>query len=253
MYRTLKAVMAEFSYFMEKYFNITSSIWTVVFIAIIWAMLFAFICKGLEIILNRKRKIRFFPIYICSTILIGLLVNGLMISPEMWNSKLQRVKSNIEYVTSFPANRKIFFDALSIPDNDTNKDNVFKIAKALNEEQWNNVKKCTGDGKWYFEKVEKAIKEILKVQKYHVSLPVSEQYGTSMVPMLLLMILSVVLYIKHKHLDATLTIFVSILSYFFSFGGSIFLVIMMYAGTMLWLLFRFYQKMWTKRHIARIE
>lgn len=243
MYRVLKSVMAEFSYFLEKYFDITSTLWTILFIAVACAMVVATICKAGEIAIKRhkKKRIRFLPIYLCSSIILSLLVNGLMISPEMWNSKLQRVMSNIEYVTSFPSNRDMFFDALSIPDNETNKSKVFKIAESINDEQWDAVKEHAEDGGWYFKKVEKAIKEILRLGYYHLALPVSKQYGFGVIPALSMIAFSMMLFFKHKKSDAVIAIACSVLCFLYTLGGSIFLAVMCYTGICMEILFNFYQ------------
>ena len=66
MFRLIKSQLAEFSYFLEKYFNITSIIWSILFVALIHAVILIVVVKIAEIIYERKKqkKKSFFSIYI---------------------------------------------------------------------------------------------------------------------------------------------------------------------------------------------
>ena len=78
--------------------------------------------------------------------------------------------SNFEYVMSFKTNRHAFLFALNLPDNAQNKKSLFKMALYLNNKQWNSVFDNAGEGAWYFEKVKKAIFEILHAGDCHLML-----------------------------------------------------------------------------------
>ena len=71
--------------------------------------------------------------------------------------------SNFHYVLSFKANRKLFLNALSLPDNTTNNSGLFQIAMYLNNNQWQKVYDNAGGSQWYFTKLKRSVDEILKV------------------------------------------------------------------------------------------
>ena len=91
-----------------------------------------------EFIKKNKKKTEtakvnlFFPVYIGIMLLITYFINYLVNTAYTWNSKLQRVMSNFEYVLSFKTNRHAFLFALNLPDNVQNKKSLFKIALYMN-------------------------------------------------------------------------------------------------------------------------
>ena len=55
MFRIMKSQLAEFSYFLEKYFGITSIVWSILFIAGACALIGIAISKTVEIIYKKKK------------------------------------------------------------------------------------------------------------------------------------------------------------------------------------------------------
>ena len=177
----MKAMLAEFSYFMEKYFGKTSILWSIVFMAVCCAVIFITITRVIEYIvekrgnsgrqkvvhwsndsvkaaelskesgaeskktgeLPKKKTLKFklyglYTVYSAFILLCSYSFNKLVLLTYTWDSKLQRVMSNFTYMLSFKSNRKLFFNALSLPDNVFNKNHVFNIALYLNDSQWDN-------------------------------------------------------------------------------------------------------------------
>lgn len=237
MSRIIKAMMAEFSYFLEKYFGVTSIIWTILFIAFCGAIIFTVVTKVCELIYkNKKRKDKsFFTLYIGLTMFISYICNNLILMPQTWDSKLQRVMSNFKYVLSFPSNGDIFFEALKIPSNASNENNLFHIAMHLNDSQWDKIFESAGGSSWYFEKIHKAITEILRIGDYHLSLSVVYQASIIVfIPMMMVLILSIYMFYKKHIWGGILTTLSSISCVIFSFGGAIFMASMLYIGMIVW-------------------
>ena len=224
MYKILKSMLAEFSYFIEKHFGISSILWSILFMAGCCAIVGVVLVKAAEIIVcckhekkvkksvvkngetvgeddvtdgivaasevdvnnnsysgdsgrcgKCKNSLSLFPVYIGFTVVCSYMMNRLIALSYTWDSKLQRVMSNFHYILSFKANRKLFLNALSLPDNTTNNNGLFQIAMYLNNKQWQKVYDNAGGSQWYFAKVKKAIDEILKVGDTHLTLGVIYQ------------------------------------------------------------------------------
>lgn len=154
MYKILKSMLAEFSYFIEKHFGITSILWSILFMAGCCAIVGVVIMKTAEIIScckstkkakkgvgkngitdgdeavsvasaantgdnecgKYKNGLSLFPVYVGFTVVCSYMMNRLIALSYTWDSKLQRVMSNFHYVLSFKANRKLFLNALSLPE-----------------------------------------------------------------------------------------------------------------------------------------
>lgn len=237
MLRVLKSMMAEFSYFLEKYFDITSILWSVLFISVCCAIVSIVVVKVIEILLARsgKPEKKCFPIYIGCTLFFSYIVNRLLLLPQTWDSKLQRVMSNFQYVLSFTTNRRAFLDSLMLPDNVTNQDNLFNIAMYLNDSQWKQVLEATGDGGWYFQKVQKALTEILRLGDNHLSLNVVYQNWMAYIPMIFIILLGIALIIKHQKISGMLVLISGVLCIVYTFGTSIFMCIMLYLGSAIYM------------------
>lgn len=276
MFRVMKAMLAEFSYFMEKYFGKTSILWSIVFMAVCCAVIFITITRVIEYIVEErgnsgrqkvvhwssesvkaaefssesgtepkktgelpKKKILKFKLYGLYTVYSALILlcsysfNKLVLLTYTWDSKLQRVMSNFTYMLSFKSNRKLFFSALSLPDNVFNKNHVFNIALYLNDSQWNNIIEKLDSEKWYFEKVQKAIYEILHIGDYHLSLGVLYQGILSYIPIALLVLLGVILFVKNYKIDACVVVIISGVCLLYNFGTCIFVCISMYLGLLI--------------------
>ena len=54
MFRVMKAMLAEFSYFMEKYFGKTSILWSIVFMAVCYAVIFITITRVIEYVVEER-------------------------------------------------------------------------------------------------------------------------------------------------------------------------------------------------------
>ena len=67
MFRIMKSQLAEFSYFLEKYFGITSIVWSILFIAGACALIGIAISKTVEIIYKKKETQRLQFSFIIST------------------------------------------------------------------------------------------------------------------------------------------------------------------------------------------
>lgn len=239
MYRVLKSDLAVFSYFLEKYFGITSIIWSIIFIAIGCALIFSVAAKLLEI----KVKKQLFMAYIGFSMICSVIVNHLVTMVYTWDSKLQRVMSNFCYVLSFASNRKGFFNALNLADNESNQNHLFQIAMYLNDTQWNTITQSVGESSWYFKKVERAITEILRLGNCHLSLGIIYQNIFAYIPMLLIFCLAIYYFRKRK--KTWIIIAASgCLCLIENLGATIFLCIMIYAGNIFFL--------WTKKTLQNI-
>ena len=107
MFRIIKSQLAEFSYFLEKYFGITSIVWSVLFIAGACAVIGIAISKTVESIYkkNKHKDCSFFSLYILITGITGFIMNVLISQAYTWDSKLQRVMQNYQYIMAFDSNR----------------------------------------------------------------------------------------------------------------------------------------------------
>lgn len=226
MFRLIKSQLAEFSYFLEKYFNITSIIWSILFVAFIHAVILIVVVKIAEIIYERKKqkKKSFFSIYIICISAIGFIMNVLISQAYTWDSKLQRVMQNYKYIMAFDSNRRAVFNALSLPDNTINNNSMFSIAMYLNDNQWNIIKNAIGDGSWYFAKVQKAIAGILKVGDCHLSLGVMYQGAAVFVPIIFIIAIGLIFLIRRKILPGVLIIISDGICVLGNFGAGIFML-----------------------------
>lgn len=231
--------MAEFSYALEKYFDVTSILPTLFVIAALYAMIFTVLLLCIENLYLKKHRsdkkaLWFRTIYPIVSLGVSAIVNILILSPQMWNSKIHRVMSNFQYVLSFSSNRQIFFDALGIPDTAVNQTNVFDIALKLNDTQWLDVSEAAGSAAWYFVKIEKAIRQILKVDDYHLSINVVDQGWYAYIPCILLIILGTIIFAHAHKLEGCTVLLAAAVSVILSLGGAIFLCTMIYFGYGTW-------------------
>ena len=275
MYKILKSMLAEFSYFIEKHFGITSILWSILFMAGCCAIVGVVIMKTAEIISccksTKKAKksgsksggkngitdsdeaanvvsadntgnnecgkckngLSMFPVYVGFTVVCSYMMNRLIALSYTWDSKLQRVMSNFHYVLSFKANRKLFLNALSLPDNTTNNNGLFQIAMYLNNNQWQKVYDNAGGSQWYFAKIKKAVDEILKVGDTHLTLGVVYQGAAMLIPIALIIVLGVILLLKGKKLHGILVLVCAGLCAFGNFGAVIFMATMLILGELL--------------------
>lgn len=282
MYKILKSMLAEFSYFIEKHFGITSILWSILFMAGCCAIVGVVLVKAAEIIAcckhekkvkksvvkngeavgeddvtdgtvtasevntdnnsdnsdsgrcgKCKNSLSLFPVYVGFTVVCSYMMNRLIALSYTWDSKLQRVMSNFHYILSFKANRKLFLNALSLPDNTTNNNGLFQIAMYLNNKQWQKVYDNAGGSQWYFAKVKKAIDEILKVGDAHLTLGVIYQGVAMMIPIALIIVLGVILLLKGKKLHGILVLVCTGLCAFGNFGAVIFMAAMLIFGELL--------------------
>ena len=233
MLRILKSLLAEFSYFLEKYFDVTSIAWSVIFIAFCFAVIIGSAVKGLFWIIKTKKtkkKIQevrvdlFFPIYTGIMLFITYFVNYLVNTAYTWDSKLQRVMSNFEYVLSFKTNRHAFLFALNLPDNAQNKKSLFKMALYLNDKQWHSVFNNAGEGAWYFEKVKKAIFEILHVGDCHLMLKPFQQGWLAYLPIAGMLIILLIFLLRRNWMNALASTAACIFGLFVNMGAGIFML-----------------------------
>ena len=87
MLRILKSLLAESSYFFEKYFGATSIAWSVIFVAFCSAVIIGSTVKGLFWVIGIKKNKKktetakvnlFFPVYIGIMLLITYFINYLV-------------------------------------------------------------------------------------------------------------------------------------------------------------------------------
>lgn len=271
MYKILKSMLAEFSYFIENHFGITSILWSILFMAGCCAIVGVVIMKTAEIIScckstkktkkgdskngitdgdeaasvasadntgdnecgKCKNSLSLFPVYVGFTVVCSYMMNRLIALSYTWDSKLHRVMSNFHYVLSFKANRKLFLNALSLPDNTTNNNGLFQIAMYLNNNQWQKVYDNAGGSQWYFAKIKKAVDEILKVGDTHLTLGVVYQGAAMLIPIALIIVLGVILLLKGKKLHGILVLVCAGLCAFGNFGAVIFIATMLILGELL--------------------
>lgn len=232
MFRIIKSQLAEFSYFLEKYFGITSIVWSVLFIAGACAVIGIAISKTVESIYkkNKHKDCSFFSLYILITGITGFIMNVLISQAYTWDSKLQRVMQNYQYIMAFDSNRRAVFKALSLPDNVVNRNSVFSMAMYFNDEQWNVIKNAVGDGGWYFAKVQKAITEILRIGDCHMSLGVIYQGAAAFVPVILIAAIGLTFLIKKKILPGVLILALSLMCILGNLGAGIYVLAALLLG-----------------------
>lgn len=239
MLRILKSLLAEFSYFLEKYFGITSIMWSIILIAFCCTVIIGAMVKGLLFAIKTKKDKKanetgktdgFFSVYTGIILIVTYFVNYLVNTAYTWDSKLQRVMSNFEYVMSFKTNRHAFLFALNLPDNAQNKKSLFKMALYLNNKQWNSVFDNAGEGAWYFEKVKKAIFEILHAGDCHLMLKPIQQGWVAFLPIVGLLIISVIFLLRKYWLNATVSVIACILGLFMNMGADVFMLSAMCFG-----------------------
>ena len=180
-----------------------------------------------------KNGLSMFPVYVGFTVVCSYMMNRLIALSYTWDSKLQRVMSNFHYVLSFKANRKLFLNALSLPDNTTNNNGLFQIAMYLNNNQWQKVYDNAGGSQWYFAKIKKAVDEILKVGDTHLTLGVVYQGAAMLIPIALIIVLGAILLLKGKKLHGILVLVCAGLCAFGNFGAVIFIATMLILGELL--------------------
>ena len=255
MYKILKSMLAEFSYFIEKHFGITSILWSILFMAGCCAIVGVVIMKTAEIISccksTKKAKksgsksggkngitdsdeaasvvsadntgnnecgkckngLSMFPVYVGFTVVCSYMMNRLIALSYTWDSKRQRVMSNFQYLLSIKAHRKLFLNALSLPDNTTNNNGLFQIAMYLNNNQWQKVYDNAGGSQWYFAKIKKGV--------------------AMLIPIALIIVLGVILLLKGKKLHGILVLVCAGLCAFGNFGAVIFMATMLILGELL--------------------
>lgn len=237
MYGVMRVMMGDFSYFLEKYAGMASIIWTIIFMAFCTAVIISVIVKTINIIYNKKKKQNksFFAVYVSLAAVMSYIMNRMIMMPYTWNSKLQRVMSNFQYITQFPANSEPFFEGLKIPANVANQESMFQIAFFLNDRQWTDIYEKAGDSGWYFGKVWIALKDILRLGGYHMSLGVMMQGWMAYIPMILMIALAVFMFWKKKFASGTVIVISAVMSLIFTLGGAIFTCLVMYFGILSWM------------------
>lgn len=232
----LKIYLGQFSYFLEKYFGLTSIIWTILFTAILFAFFTTALVKLCEMVYRAKtnKNVSFFPGCVAVSFLSSYVMNYYISNVTFWNSKLQRVMSNVEYVLSFDTSRKLFLYSLNLPDNTYNQNHLYQIAMYLNNSQWGAINSAAGDGSWYFESVQKAVTEILKLDGYHMSLQAFLQGGVTYLPAVLIFILSGLMFIKKEKIASFIIFGCGLFSIFETFGGGIFTILNLLFTFLFW-------------------
>lgn len=233
MFKLIKSIMAQFSYFIEKYMSADSIIWTIIFMSLYCAVIFAVILKIITLLFKYNKSI--LPIYTGITIICSFAMNRLISTAYTWDSKLQRVMSNFEYMMSFQTNRQIFLSALNLPDNTYNQDHIFKIAMYLNDSQWQDVLNKAGEGaSWYFAKIQKAFQDILKLGNWHLSLGITYQGLLTFLPVIAIALLGIFFVIrKKKKLTGCMILGTSALCMLENFGTGIFTCLTLYIGILI--------------------
>lgn len=232
MFRIMKSQLAEFSYFLEKYFGITSIVWSILFIAGACALIGIAISKTVEIIYKKKKHkdCSFLSLYLLLTGITGFVMNVLVSQAYTWDSKLQRVMQNYQYIMAFDSNRRAVFKALSLPDNVVNRNSVFSMAMYFNGKHWDVIKNAVGDGGWYFAKVQKAITEILRIGDCHMSLGVIYQGTAAFVPIILIAAIGLTFMIKKKVLPGVLILALSLMCILGNLGAGIYVLTALLLG-----------------------
>lgn len=255
--RLLKSMLANYSYWLEKYFGVTSIVWSIVFLGCCCGLFFAVTARLLKEVAKRKsRRDRwpFFSLVLIAAVPCTYLMNRLVATAYTWDSKLHRVMSNFEYVISFGSNKKIFMDALHLAENQSSEGRLFHVAMYLNSTQWDTVKAAAGGGSWYFEKIEKALSEILRLGACHLSLGVCYQNCLANLPGILILLLAFAIWRTgnkktemEKKSRKEIAVFLAVLAglgLFGNLGAYIFLAAMLYSGILCYC--------WTDKSIQKI-
>lgn len=225
MYRILKSVFAELSYCLEKYLCLDSILWSILLVAAGCAMVSVVLIKTAEILTKKKFNILY---YLC-TVICSYFIDVLLLRVQTWDSKLQRVMSNWNYVMSFQSNQEPFFQALGIPCNAANRSGSFRLAMFLNGSQWEKVANEFGEGGWYFQKVEKAMQEILQIRGRHLCLGIINQDVAAWIPLLAILFLGAALLIRKQWVSGAAVICCGALCLLGNLGASIFMLAMLLA------------------------
>ena len=255
--RLLKSMLASYSYWLEKYFGITSIVWSIAFLGCCCGLFFAVAARLLKELAkrkNRRGRWSFFSLVLIAAVPCTYLMNRLAIMAYTWDSKLHRVMSNFEYIISFGSNKKIFMDALHLAESQSGEGRLFHVAMYLNDTQWDTVKAAAGGGSWYFEKIEKALSEILRIGSCHLSLGVYYQNCLANLPGILILLLAFVVWQsgdrkaeREKKRRKGIAVFLVVLAgigLLGSLGAYIFLAAMLYSGVFCYC--------WTDRSIQKI-
>lgn len=157
-------------------------------------------------------------------------MNVLVSQAYTWDSKLQRVMQNYQYIMAFDSNRRAVFKALSLPDNVVNRNSVFSMAMYFNDKHWDVIKNAVGDGGWYFAKVQKAITEILRIGDCHMSLGVIYQGTAAFVPIILIAAIGLTFMIKKKVLPGVLILALSLMCILGNLGAGIYVLTALLLG-----------------------
>lgn len=245
MYRILQTAMAEFSYMLEKYLMVTSMLPTVIIIAAAYTAVLAVVFLCAEALCRRKRRICFRPLSVAAAWAVSFTGDVLIRTPQVWNSKIYRVMSNFQYITSFDTNRQMFLSSLGLPDSKYNQANLFGIVLRLNDTQWASVAEGTGGASWYFLKVEKAIREICRLGDCHLSIRVTQQCFAACLPCVILAALGIALFYRKHRAEAILVLAAAVTCLQYTLGGAIFLCTMVCSIEAIWQ----YAKRWRGKHI----
>ena len=245
MTRILKSMLSNYSYWLEKQLHITSIVWSILFLGCCCGLLSAVIIRGLIELWNKRKKqqknikieqgmaLLFFSAIPCT-----YLMNRLIATAYTWDSKLHRVMSNFQYVMSFESNKQIFTDALHLSAEDNSVGRLFYVALYLNDTQWGTVTKAAGGASWYFEKIQKAIYEILRLGQNHLTLGVIYQNAMAVLPGIGICLLAFLMWNKGKKKETQKTynrlavclLLLAAMWLFGNLGAYIFLCTMLYVG-----------------------
>ena len=223
MLRVVRPMMGQISYFFEKYFDKTSLVWTLVFMAMCTSVLAVVAVKIAENLWKKKHEPRSFLAagFVISAVM-SRPIDYLMYIPFTWVSLLQRAMSNFLYVLSFDSNRKIFLDALGLADSEYNQDRLFRIAFLMDDSQWNAVLDNAGDSGWYFAKIQKTIYAVTHFWGQHLSISVSMQGLLAFIPVLATVVLGLFLFFRKKRISGAVVIACGISGIWSNFGTTIY-------------------------------
>lgn len=218
MLRLFKPMLGEISFFFEKYFGADSLLWTILVTAFCFSLVSVAAAETAGL-LQKKRP----SLSVCSGVSAALAVPAgyLLSAPWTWNSKLQRVMTNFNYVLSFEANRKFFLEGLGLADNEANRKAMFRTALTISDGQWMKIIDRAEGSAWYFQKVYKAVHGILYIGNVSLSEKIIGQSLTAFIPAAALVILAVFLYRKKKILSGCSALICAVLSLFLSCGTAV--------------------------------
>lgn len=235
----LKVIMGEFSYFLEKYLSIKSVLWTYIFMAFWCAVVLVVPIKIIEIIVNKKKNKAYnlLPVCFAGVGIFSYYIDILSKRAYLWNSLLQRVISNFEYVLSFESNKRLFLEALNLPNNEYNSNHLSSIAMFLNSNQWRQIIDDTGGNSWYFEKIYKSMNNVLGLDGYNLALKVMKQGYIVFLSLAIILLLALILVIKKQKISAVTSAIVGLLCIIETLGGNVFTISALWLTLFLYLLF----------------